>query len=172
MNDTIRYNSEQRLLGQLAVYEEQLIFWEEQLIFWRDRVDETVDALALIRTSSYVSPVDDDPEPGPLTVVEWGPDQVARRRAKYKIHPKAWLALQEAGPRGVSVRYLADLTSEKYKTVGPWFSQIAKLGFTIKVEKRGVPTRYFLRPENEWPIQPTDDLFMYRQYPLDLPESS
>jgi hypothetical protein len=67
---------------------------------------------------------------------------------------------------------MAYLTDEKYKTVGPWFSQIDKLGFTTKVRKKGVPTRYFLLPENQWKKPPTEDLFMYRQYPLDLPESS
>jgi hypothetical protein len=91
---------------------------------------------------------------------------------KYKIHPKAWLALEEAGPRGTTAQYLTDMTDTVYETTSSWLSQIDKLGFTLMIEKRGVRTRYFLLPENQWARPLTPDLFMYRQYPLDLPEPS
>jgi hypothetical protein len=111
-------------------------------------------------------------EPGQVTVVQWGAGRKERRRKKYKIHPKAWLALEEAGPRGTTAEYLTHMTDTIYKTTSSWLSQIYKLGFTFMVEKRGVPTRYFLLPENQWKKPLTEDLFMYRQYPLDLPEPS
>lgn len=160
------HDVEQRLLGEISIY-------EEQLIFWRKRHDEAVDALAILRTGLNGT-VNDSHEPQPVPPVKFGRTKRQKRKGEYKVYLPVFDGLVMKGSKGVTAPVLADYLGENPGSVSSRLSMLKELGLAtmVRPKSRKGPATYIIVPEERRPAI-TPAMIVHRKFDdgldLDIP---